>query len=897
MTSPRLLPVVLALVLAPGCVIVSDEDLAAQKDRDGDGVDFTVDCDDDDADVGADREWTVDNDGDGFAGDAVVVACRRPAGFTEQVGDCDDNNPLAFPGAPDAPYDGVDADCAGADVNADGVEDDWDVDGDGEAALPEGMDCDDGDALVNTDALEMCDGVDNDCDGALDADDADLDPADYVIGYPDDDGDGYGVDDLGEATCTLPDGYSERGGDCDDASDAVHPDAVELCNLGIDDDCDGLIDARDPDVDASSAPSWYADNDRDGFGVGESLGVFCEAPSVATAPVDGDCNDGLPGINPGAVEVCDEADNDCDGATDDADPDLDPTTRRAFYEDLDGDMFGNTTRSDFACVAPPGFVEADGDCADGDPSRNPGATEVCNVGVDDDCDGVADDADGSLLASSRSRYFADRDTDGFGDGASAVEACAAPVGFVSSASDCDDSEAAAYPGATEVCEDGLDNDCDARTAPCGRGVFALSESARAVYTGTGSASVGSALARVSDQDADGLDDLWVGAPDADVYDINDGAAYLLAGGGAGGDTPSMAARSLIYDPGSRTGCSLASGGDFDGDGNEDLAVGVCGRSSSYADEGGAVVVPAAAGAAMFLVEGGSTNRTAGSSLHLIPDLNADGKDELLIGGPTNSTGSNQGMVWLIMGGQSGTQTASAASAMGWLGETTGDRLGNSAGAHGVSSVDFDGDGLSEALIGAVAAGGSFDPGRVYVVAGDTLLAGGGGTRSAGTADLVMRGVSSAQGFGATVRGLGDVNADGYGDFAVAAPVAGQVFVVFGLSRIPSLLTSSGRDLELFGVSDLGGDLAAADLDGDGVMDLVSSAPNAATAFVSYGPLPRGSLDVAVAGLQLVAPGGQRLGESIALVDDDGDGDLDIALSTDGADGRSGGVYIWQTIGL
>jgi len=464
----------LLLGAGPGCVLLSDEDIAARKDVDGDGVTLEEDCDDNDASVGLPKTYTLDRDGDGFAGEEVVEACARPTGAAELTGDCDDDNPLVFPGAPDAPYDGLDADCLGEDVNGDGVPDDFDQDGDGEAASPEGNDCDDGDPLVNSAAAELCDGLDNDCDGLLDAEDPDLDPADYLIIYPDGDGDGFGVSALAEAVCSPVDGFALFGGDCDDERAAVNPDAVELCNFGIDDDCDGLVDAADPDVDESSAPEWFTDRDRDGYGVGDSLGVSCEAPAEATAPRNGDCDDGLPGVNPGALEVCDSADNDCDGWVDDADPDLDPASQSNFYADRDSDSFGDPDDVVRACAAPFGRVAFAGDCDDGNVYVNPDQREVCNGGVDDDCDGTADDLDAGLDPRTRSVFYADDDLDGYGDPAVSGSACVAPAGSANNADDCDDADPSVNPGAdAEACDDGFDQNCDGIVEVCRTAASAL----------------------------------------------------------------------------------------------------------------------------------------------------------------------------------------------------------------------------------------------------------------------------------------------------------------------------------------------------------------------------------------------------------------------------------------
>jgi hypothetical protein len=112
-------------------------------------------------------------------------------------------------------------------------------------------------------------------------------------------------------------------------------------------------------------------------------------------------------------------------------------------DDLDGD----------------GYTTTDGDCDDGNPWVHPGATEVCND-VDDDCDGLTDDASSDLDLSSATTWSADTDRDGFGDAATTVAACDTPPGFVADATDCNDEDASIYPGAAEIPLDGIDQDCD-----------------------------------------------------------------------------------------------------------------------------------------------------------------------------------------------------------------------------------------------------------------------------------------------------------------------------------------------------------------------------------------------------------------------------------------------------
>jgi hypothetical protein len=125
---------------------------------------------------------------------------------------------------------------------------------------------------------------------------------------------------------------------------------------------------------------FYYDGDGDGYGAAERLA--CEQPA-GYAPLGGDCKDDDPLVNPGAVELCSFADENCDGDS------MAPPT---FYEDVDGDGYGEITalRVD-VCTVPDGYVERPGDCAPTDPSVHPGAVEVPANALDDNCDGTIDE--------------------------------------------------------------------------------------------------------------------------------------------------------------------------------------------------------------------------------------------------------------------------------------------------------------------------------------------------------------------------------------------------------------------------------------------------------------------------------------------------------------------------
>ncbi len=171
-----------------------------------------------------------------------------------------------------------------------------------------------------------------------------------------------------------------------------------------------------------------------------------------------DCDDADPAVNPAAVEICNGIDDNCDGLADDDDPGVDPATFDTWHADADGDGFGNLAEPQQACVQPPGTVVDSSDCDDGDGAVNPTATEVCN-GVDDNCDGLADDDDPGVDPATFATWYGDSDGDGFGDLADPQQACVQPPGTVADSSDCDDSDGAVHPAATEVCN-GVDDDCD-----------------------------------------------------------------------------------------------------------------------------------------------------------------------------------------------------------------------------------------------------------------------------------------------------------------------------------------------------------------------------------------------------------------------------------------------------
>jgi hypothetical protein len=369
--------------------------------------------------------------------------------------DCDDTDPLIYPGADEV--------CDGRDNDCDGEADEGllsiffvDSDGDGfgtdssEAAACEmpsgtvtaGGDCDDADAEVHPDADEICNGLDSDCDGQVDS----PEPADTQRFYADSDGDGFGDSLAVVLACDQPAGTSVNDLDCDDSSFAIFPGASEYCD-GIDNNCDGVID----DLSAIDAGTWNRDADGDGFGNPDITDVGCTAPTGFVE--DGsDCDDTDLHVHPAADEVCNGADDDCDGTIDEG------FSLMPWYRDADGDGHGDFTRLVYSCTPLSGYSASSDDCDDAEYWSHPGLAELCDE-IDNDCDGDVDEDPVDALT-----WYLDSDSDGFGDAAEPTLACAEPSGYTADATDCDDSDGDIFPDAEEVC-DGQDNDCDGLIDP------------------------------------------------------------------------------------------------------------------------------------------------------------------------------------------------------------------------------------------------------------------------------------------------------------------------------------------------------------------------------------------------------------------------------------------------
>ncbi len=339
-------------------------------------------CDPYDTDEDCDPETVgfLDVDGDEFISSAC---CNEGPDDALICGDdCDDEKRSVNPGAQEL-CDGVDNDCNG-DVDDLLAEDevylDRDGDGFGDSDAPQsecssdpdtlystvGGDCDDAARSVNPAQTEACDGVDNDCDG-------EVDEGVTISLWVDADGDDHGDPDEPTEGCVSRRGVAvDLGDDCDDTNRNVHPDAFDDNCDGLDNDCDGDID-EEPDV----VPLWYLDEDGDGFGEISSVLSECIQDKPGYSRFAGDCNDADATVYPGAVELCDRIDNDCSGNYPTGGSGGEDTR-----EDADADGFSAV---DHSCVVD-GAPLSKTDCDDDDGDTYPGAAAVCD-GLNNDCDG------------------------------------------------------------------------------------------------------------------------------------------------------------------------------------------------------------------------------------------------------------------------------------------------------------------------------------------------------------------------------------------------------------------------------------------------------------------------------------------------------------------------------
>jgi hypothetical protein len=939
-----------------GCTFVSDADFEKRleaQDLDDDGVSVSEgDCDDgdpavnpnatedcataadDDCDGAADgadalgcTPYFQDADGDGFGSDPTgTCLCQPTEVLTVTVSDdCDDTDAAVHPEATELCNDGVDDDCDDL-TDEEGAEGcirfaaDRDGDGwgdlgdtrclcavDGYYTVEDGAegDCDDQEASANPGvAGEDCaTEFDDDCDGETNSEDA----ASCTDFYRDDDGDGYGAESDPRCLCEGADNYTAgNGDDCDDGAGSVNPDEVENCETEDDDDCDGVYNQDD----ARGCDDWYLDADGDGWTDGTSR-CLCESDGAYTVS-DGallDCDDTNSAVSPSVtLEDCDTTDDDdCDGEANE----LDAANCDPWYADGDGDGYGGGESTCWCDASGAYTYDASTDCDDADAAISPAAAEVTGDEVDGDCDGTevcyADaDGDGHADSGGATITSADATCDGPGEASDAA-----------AQDDCDDADAATYPGAGEVCGDGADNDCDGVTDVNCRlsGTYGISSVAYATFIGEDpNDEAGYALAGVPDVTGDGVDDLLIGAPYAEISQTDGGITYLVSGGTAGTNDLSTATASFYGDMNelSTITTGIAGLGDLDADGVGDFIIGgyrdsdaALEAGSAYVFLGGSLSGQIALDDADWVLHGETSYDWAGISVALAGDVSGDGAPDFAIGAPyRDDSGSGSGTTYLYFSTPSSTSLANADA------ELQGDATSASSGLNVESAGDVNGDGTADLLIaGPYDDRGGTDAGRVWIVHGPISS----GTASLSTADTTLTGSTSADYLGSSIAGAGDTDGDGLDDVLVGADEydggasngGGACLFLGAVTGIANggfssadacLLGDDAQDYVGYRVT------GAGDLDLDGYADLALPAPNddlvpssAGTLALMYGPVT-GTTLVADADARISGnASGDFLGTAVTgAFDYDGDGIPDLAVGSYGMDNGgslAGGAYV------
>jgi len=290
-----------------------------------------------------------------------------------------------------------------------------------------GDDCDDGDGDIYPGALEQCDSIDSDCDGDMTE----------GCGAPD-------ADDDGDPDST----------DCEPNNPAVYNGAADIVDNGIDEDCNG-----------TDTVSCYHDNDLDGHG-GSSphTDPDGDCDDIGQNDFSTDCDDGAPGTYPGAAEICDLIDQDCDSNIVETYGDLDGDGEPDCVDlDVDGDGFEGPNGNNQDCNDTDASLYPPDNCVEGDTDTDTDTDTDSDTDTDTDSDADAD-TDSDTDADTDSDTDTDTDSDADAD---TCEDCDGD-GYTASI-DCNDDNELIHPGATEVDGDGVDNDCDGVTDFVGLG--------------------------------------------------------------------------------------------------------------------------------------------------------------------------------------------------------------------------------------------------------------------------------------------------------------------------------------------------------------------------------------------------------------------------------------------
>ena len=507
---------------------------------------------------------------------------------------------------------------------------------------------------------------------------------------------------------------------------------------------------------------------------------------------DGDCNDGYASVHPGADELCNDRDDDCDDVVDE-----DAIDELEWYVDDDDDGYGAGDGWP-GCDQPAGWVGLRGDCDDENAEVNPDAEEICGDGLDNDCDASAE---GCGWSGQVDLAEADLVLDGeAGD----------LQGFDLTTGDLDDD------GELDlVLGRPARDDKDGQLVVLTGSDF---DDELLVIDGSDSMVLAAQVAWSPDLTGDGASNV---VASAGLYQTSSGSAWVLAAG----DTTLEEAWAYTPEDPVHAGAGVATLGDWDGDGVGELAVGSDDYDGSALDEGAVMLffgplTPGARVTEADLVLEGLTPEHVGDIIAGVGDLDGDGRSELAVGAESHKeTGKSTGAVFLFDDPTlRGTHTLDdvARSVIG----DDGDLLGSAVADAG----DVDADGYDDLVVGSMEGGFAaliFGP-----VANDARLDQA-GVRITGTGQLGYR-----------VHGGFDFDADGRSDVALGAPGpdgtldGGSVFLLLGRSEWGGVEATQDADAQFLGEEEgarAGNAMTSGDVDDDTFDDLLIAAPYASQA--------------------------------------------------------------------
>lgn len=606
----------------------------------------------------------------------------------------------------------------------------------------------------------------------------------------------------------------------------------ETVEEALDPDEDGVLGPWDCDSFDPQVTNIFTGRDLDGDGFAdEATKDYACAVEPGYSDVFGDCDDGNAASNPEAVEICDDEDNDCDGEIDEEVAEL-----LTFYRDGDGDGYGVEGDTALACDPPEGYAALAGDCDDVAPLVNPGAAPKDDDDIDNNCDGLGDNA-GPLWAS---RLEVDAATDRGADYhliSGEAGRSWSHVTFGDVTGDGIDDVIA-----SDVSADKGDGRAVIWAGPLGRGLSEADAWAVVRVPGEGGGLGVDPL--VADVDGDGILDLAFGAPDD-----GNGSVMILLGPVAAGTLNPLEMREAILVsgdlPGDELGAAIGTT-DWNTDGLVDLIIGAPGVDTlvgSAGKESGAAYVVLGpflqsdgidTAAVSVTTRDGVTDARFGEKVTHIGDLDGDGRPELAFASPSyDYSGVGEAEVFILEPYEGPFDLSLLPT---WLlkGGAPGARLGLE--MCGAGDVDLDG--YADLLVSNPT--GSSEKGSVYLLPGARLQVKTGNT---GTFDLSadaltkFTGSQSGEGLGTALACPGDVNSDGYAEVVLGSPghdgrsaspkyPYGGVFVWFGPVEGGSLAPEDADSA--LGTDDQAAALGAVlgtggDVNGQGWIDLAASA--------------------------------------------------------------------------